>query len=66
MPYRVYLFLNRMKLTGFRNYSPKADMPDFRGNVENDSYSGEIQFKVSGGFPADKPANRQDNASLKE
>ncbi len=58
-------FLKPDEADRFQKLFAKGGYAGLQGNVENDSYSGEIQFKVSGGFPADKPANRQDNARLK-
>ena len=58
-------FLKPEEADGFQKKFEKGGYVGLQGNCEKDSYSGEIQFKVNGAFPAEKPAGRKDNAERK-
>ncbi len=60
-----FAFLKPDEADIFQKTFKKGGFAGFQGNVENDSYSGEKQFKISGAFPADKPAPRRDMSERK-
>ena len=55
-------FLKPEEADGFQKKFEKGGYMGLQGNCEKDSFSGDIQFKVNGAFPAEKPAGRKDNA----
>ena len=58
-------FLKPEEADGFQKKFEKGGYVGLQGNCEKDSYSGEIQFKVNGAFPAEKPEGRKDNSERK-
>ena len=58
-------FLKPEEADGFQKKFEKGGYVALQGNCEKDTFSGEIQFKVNGAFPADKPAGRKDTAERK-
>lgn len=58
-------FLRPEEADGFQKKFEKGGFVGLQGNCEKDTYSGEIQFKVNGAFPAEKPSGRKDKASRK-
>ena len=58
-------FLNPKEADGFQDKFGKGGYVGLQGSCEKDTFSGEIQFKVNGAFPAEKPAGRKDNAARK-
>ena len=58
-------FLKPEEADGFQKKFEKGGYVGLQGNCEKDSFSGEIQFKVNGAFPAEKPAGRKDKAERK-
>ena len=60
-----FAFLKPEEADIFQKRFEKGGFAGFQGNVEHDQYTGEMQFKITGAFPADKPASRRDHAERK-
>ena len=58
-------FLKPEEADGFQKKFEKGGYVGLQGNCERDTFSGEIQFKVNGAFPAEKTAGRKDTAERK-
>lgn len=58
-------FLKPEEADGFQKKFEKGGYAGLQGCCEKDTFSGEIQFKVNGAFPVEKPAGRKDNATRK-
>ncbi|MCR4689173.1 MAG: PolC-type DNA polymerase III [Saccharofermentans sp.] len=58
-------FLKPNEADIFQKTFKKGGFAGFQGDIETDTFTGDKQLRVSGAFPADKPAPRRDNASRK-
>ena len=58
-------FLKPEEADSFQKEYGKGGFIGIQGNVENDSFTGDIILKVSGFFKAEKPPKRKDNAPRK-